>query len=99
MRDSTYFDPLTDAPFSGRVFHDFGGAEGGRQLEATLAEGTWEGELVVYHPTGRIRYQGEMSDGARCGAWIENENPAEPGTLHQAIREDLESLVIYPECP
>lgn len=99
VRDSTYFDPATGLPFSGRVFHDFGGEEGGRQLEAAMRDGTWEGELTVYHPTGRIRYEGEMSGGARCGVWVENENPVEPESAYQAIREDLESLVVYPECP
>ena len=99
VRDSTYFDPATGLPFSGRVFHDFGGEEGGRQLEAAMRDGTWEGELAVYHPTGRIRYEGEMSGGARCGVWVENENPVEPQSAYQAIREDLESLVVYAECP
>ncbi len=99
VRDSTYLDPVTEAPYSGRVFHDFDGEEGGRQLEATMEGGTWEGELTVYHPTGRIRYQGELSGGVRCGAWVENENPVEPESAYEAIKEDLESLVMYPECP
>ncbi len=99
VQDSTYLDPETMLPFSGRVFRDFSGTGGGRQLDATMRDGTWEGELTVFHEGGRIRYQGEMSGGARCGAWVENENPTEPESVYEAIKEDLESLVMYPECP
>ncbi len=99
VQDSTYLDPETMLPFSGRVFRDFPGTGGGTQLEAAMRDGTWEGELTVFHETGRIRYQGEMSGGARCGAWIENENPTEPESVYEAIKEDLESLVMYADCP
>ena len=110
VRDSTYLDSETLTPYTGPVVHHFAAAapsdedaesapERRRQLEATLRDGAWEGELTVYHPTGRIRYQGEMRAGARCGAWTENENADEPETVYEAIREDLESLVIYPDCP
>lgn len=98
VQDSTYLDPETMLPFSGRVFRNFAGEDGGPQLEASMRDGTWEGELTVFHETGRIRYQGEMSGGARCDAWVENENPTEPESVYEAIKEDLESLVIYPEC-
>ncbi len=86
-------------PYSGRVFRNFPGEEERVQLEATLRDGTWEGELTVYHETGRVRYQGEVSGGARCGGWIENEAPTAPETVYEAIKEDLESLVMYPGCP
>lgn len=99
VQDSTYLDPGTMLPYSGRVERYFRGDEGLLQLEATLRDGTWAGELTVYHESGRVRYQGEMSAGAQCGGWIENENPTEPESVYQAIREDLESLVMYPECP
>ena len=99
IQDSTYLDPASMLPYSGRVVRHFPGEDSLLQLEASLSDGTWEGELTVYHESGRVRYQGEMSGGAQCGGWIENENPAEPETVYQAITEDLESLVIYPECP
>ena len=100
VQDSTYLDPETMRPYSGRVLRHFPGDEDGRVfLEATLRDGTWKGELTIYHTTGRIRYQGEMSGGARCGAWTENENPVEPENVYDAIKEDLESIVLYPECP
>ena len=99
VQDSTYLDPETMLPFSGRVFRNFAGEGSGPQLEAAMRDGTWEGELTVFHESGRIRYQGEMSGGARCGAWVENENPTEPESVYEAIKEDLESLVMYPECP
>ena len=99
IQDSTYLDPVSMLPYSGRVIRHFQGEDSLLQLEATLRGGTWEGELTVYHESGRVRYQGEMSGGAQCGGWIENENATEPETVYQAITEDLESLVIYPECP
>ena len=98
VRDSTYLDPETLLPYSGRVFRDFPGEDGGTQLEATLRDGTWEGEFTIYHETGRIRYEGEMSGGSQCGAWVENDSPVEPESVYEAIKEDLESLVIYPDC-
>ena len=99
VQDTTYLEPATMLPYSGRVFRNFPGEEERVQLEATLRDGTWEGELTVYHETGRVRYQGEMSGGARCGGWIENEAPTAPETVYEAIKEDLESLVMYPGCP
>ena len=97
VQDSTYLDPETMLPYSGPVFRNFPADEGGTQFEATLRDGTWEGELTIYHETGRVRYEGEMSGGAQCGAWIENENPVESESIYEAIKEDLESLVIYPD--
>ncbi len=99
VQDSTYLDPETMLPYSGPVFRNFLGEEGRTQFEATLRDGTWEGEFTVYHETGRIRYQGEMSGGTQCGGWIENEDLVEPETVYEAIRQDLEALVIYPDCP
>lgn len=99
VQDSTYLDPETLLPYSGRVFRNFPGEAGGTQLEATLRDGTWEGDFTIYHETGRIRYEGEMSGGSQCGAWIENESAVEPESAYEAIKEDLESLVIYPDCP
>ncbi len=98
VQDSTYLDPGTLKPFSGPVIRHFRG-DGPPQLEATMHDGTWEGEMTIYHETGKVRYQGPMSRGARCGAWTENEEPHEPEDLYAAIKEDLESLVLYPECP
>lgn len=99
VQDSTYLDPVTMLPYSGPVFRNFPGEEGRTQFEATLRDGTWEGELTVYHGTGRVRYQGQMSGGAQCGGWIENEDWVEPETVYEAIKQDLEALVIYPDCP
>lgn len=100
VRDSTYLAPETMLPYSGRVTRHLPEEEGGLLLlEATLRDGTWEGEFTIYHSTGRIRYQGEMSGGARCGAWTENENPVEPENVYDAIKEDIESIVMFPECP
>ncbi len=99
VRDRTYVDPETMTPYSGQVFRFFPGKEETIQLRASLRNGTWEGELTVYHPTGRIRYQGEMSEGMQCGGWTENERPAAPESLYEEIKEDLASLVMYPPCP
>lgn len=98
--DSTYVDPDTGEPYSGYVTARWPERMGGgSRLEARLLAGTWEGEFTLYHPTGRIRQQGVMSGGAPCGGWVENENPAVPESMLQEVTEELESLVIYGECP
>ncbi|MGI9626056.1 MAG: hypothetical protein ACR2QM_04415 [Longimicrobiales bacterium] len=98
VQDSTYLDPETATPYTGPVFKRFVDGED-IQVEAVLVDGTWEGELTIYHTTGRIRYQGEMSGGAQCGGWVENEATVAPESAYEAIKEDLESLVMYPACP
>lgn len=98
--DSTYVDPATGTPYTGRVVARFPEAlGGGTELEARLEDGTWEGEFTLFHSTGRIRYQGGMAGGAQCGGWVENEDPVVPGSLLDEVTQELESLVIYPECP
>ena len=99
VQDQSYLDPDTMTPYSGPVFRTFPGQDEGVQLRATLRDGTWEGDLTVYHPTGRVRFQGEMSDGAQCGGWIEDDRPTAPESLYEEIKQDLESLVMYPACP
>ncbi len=99
LHDGAYLDPETMLPFSGPVVRRFPGPDARPQVVATIRDGLWEGELTLYHESGRIRGQGPMSGGARCGSWIENEEPEEPDDVYEAIKEDLESLVFYPECP
>ena len=95
----SYLDPGTGEPYSGPVFRTFPADPDRRQLEARLRGGTWDGELTVYHPTGRIRYQGEMANGSQCGGWIQTEEATPPDDPMEAVREELESIVIYPACP
>lgn len=98
--DSTYVVPETGEPYSGNVTAQWPERLGGRsRLEAGLVNGTWEGEFTLYHPTGRIRSKGWMSGGAPCGGWVENENPTVPESMLQEVTEELESLVIYGDCP
>lgn len=99
MRDSLYLEPGTMEPYSGPVFRMFSADEGGRvQLQATLRDGMLAGEVTVYHSTGRIRLQGETRRGVKCGGWVENERPGVPESAYEALKEELESLVIYPSC-
>lgn len=100
VRDSLYLDPETLAPYSGPVFRVFAPEDGGGvQLRAILRDGAWEGEMTIYHSTGRIRQQGETASGAKCGGWIENEQPNAPKSLYEEIKADLESLIMYAPCP
>ena len=99
VRDQTYLDPETLEPYSGPVFRSFPSPDEGVQVRATLRDGTWEGLLTVYHPTGRVRLQGEMSAGAQCGGWVEDDRPTAPESLYEEIKQDLESIVMYPACP
>lgn len=100
VRDSVYLDPETLGPYSGAVFRVFAPEDGGGvQLRATLRDGAWEGEMTIYHSTGRIRQQGETAGGVKCGGWIENERSDVPESLYEEIKADLESLVMYAPCP
>ena len=100
VRDSVYLDPETLVPYSGPVFRVFPPEDGGSlRLRATLRNGAWEGEMTVYHSTGRIRQQGETAGGAKCGGWTENDQPVAPASLYEEIKADLESLVMYAPCP
>ena len=99
QKDSTYLSPGTLEPFSGRMVRYFTDAPPKVQIEGTLESGTWEGELTVYHVSGRIRYQGRLSAGAPCGAWAENREHEAAESLYLMLKQDIESMGIYPECP
>ena len=68
-------------------------------LEGSLRDGLWEGELTVYHESGRIRYQGRLSRGAPCGAWVENRDDEPAGSLSRELKQEIESMGLYPPCP
>ena len=99
LQDSTYFVEETMAPFSGRVFKSFADDPGTVQLTGFLSNGLWNGELTVYFSNGRIRYQGELVDGERCGAWYEDRNEEPPEGLYLQLLEEIESLAMFPPCP
>lgn len=99
QQDSAYLTPGTLEPFSGAVVRYFPDAPGGVELEGRLEDGTWEGELTVYHRSGRIRYQGSLSRGAACGAWLENRKDEAAGSLYRDLKRDIESMGVYPPCP
>ncbi len=98
LRDSTYYDPQALAPYSGRVTSTFLQDPETVQLEGEMLEGIWHGELRVYHPDGRIRYEGRLERGAQCGAWTENTDPRPPEGLYQEFRALVETLAVYPPC-
>ena len=99
LQDSTYLVPGTLAPYTGDVFKYFPGQEGKVQLRGHLREGMWNGELTVYHPNGRIRYLGELAAGVKCGVWTENMDPDPPKSLYKELKQEIESMGLYPPCP
>jgi hypothetical protein len=99
LQDSTYLDSETLEPFSGDVFKTFPERPEDIQLTGSLLDGMWNGELTVYHATGRIRYQGRLVDGTQCGAWIENRESAVPESVYEELTQEIESLGLYPPCP
>ena len=99
VRGSTYLAPETMAPFSGRVFRPFPGDSTRTEVEGRLVDGTWHGELVVYHPSGRLRYAGSFAHGEKCGPWTEGLLDREPVNLYDELTSDIESMGIYPSCP
>jgi len=99
LQDSTYLTPGTLVPYTGDVFRYFPDRNGKVQLRGHLREGTWNGELTVYHPNGRIRYLGELADGVKCGVWTENMDPDPPENLYRELKQEIESMGLYPPCP
>lgn len=99
LRDSTYHEPSTLEPFTGNVVRRFAEDPGKIQLRGHLQDGTWNGELVVYHPNGRVRYMGTLAEGAKCGAWTENADPDPPESLYKELKQEIESMGLYPPCP
>ena len=99
LRDSIYLDGETLELFNGRVFKFFADRPSAVQLRDTLTDGRWNGELTLYYPSGRIRYQGELFDGARYGGWIENRGEAAPEDACDQLLQEIESLAMYPVCP
>jgi hypothetical protein len=98
-RDSTYLTPGSLKPFSGRVVRHFDDDPGKVQIEGTLENGVWEGEMTVYHESGRIRYQGRLSRGAPCGTWLENRDDEVTGSVFDELKKDIASMGVYPDCP
>lgn len=97
--DSTYYAPERMVPYSGRVFRAFPGDSKRMQIEGALLDGTWHGELRVYHRSGRVRYMGSFSRGERCGPWTENAWDREPVNLYDEFVSEVEAMAIYPPCP
>ena len=69
------------------------------QIEGELLEGTWHGELLVYHESGRIRYMGSFDRGDRCGPWTENTLDRDPVNLYDQLLSEVETMGLYPPCP
>ena len=99
VRDSTYYAPETMNPFSGPVFRPFADDTTTHEIVGRLLEGTWHGELIVYHPSGRVRYMGSFAHGQRCGPWTENALDREPEDVYEALRREIATLAMYPPCP
>jgi hypothetical protein len=99
LQDSTYLAPESMTPFSGDVVKHFPDQKGKIQLRSHLRDGMWNGEITVYHPNGRIRYLGELADGVKCGVWTENQDPDPPASLYRELKQEIESMGLYPPCP
>jgi hypothetical protein len=98
IEDSLYVSTDTGLPYTGTVFRTFPDQPENVQLEGALFDGTWDGELTVYHANGRIRYMGSFTEGDRCGPWTENLDSLPPVNLYDELVRDIESMGIYPPC-
>jgi hypothetical protein len=99
VRDSVYFEVGSQEPFTGDVVRHFQDEPEKVQLRGTLRDGTWNGEIIVYHPNGRVRYQGTLADGAPCGPWTENRDPDPPEDILAELKQEIEAMGLYPPCP
>jgi hypothetical protein len=96
--DSLYLDRETNLPYSGPVFRRFPNDATAVQLKGALLDGSWEGELTVYHPNGRIRYLGNFEAGKRCGPWTENADSVGVTDMYEELVSVVESMGLYPPC-
>ena len=96
--DSVYVVPETRAPFTGPIVRYFEEEPDKVQLTGALREGVFDGELVVYHPNGRVRYMGSFRDGDRCGPWTENADSTATGSVYEDLMREVETLGLYPPC-
>jgi hypothetical protein len=96
--DSLYVDPASMEPFSGEVVRYFDIDRSKVQMSGSLREGVWDGELVVYHPNGRVRYMGSFTGGDRCGPWIENADSVPTENAYEDLVREVESMGLYPPC-
>ncbi|MBO60921.1 MAG: hypothetical protein CMO63_02980 [Verrucomicrobiales bacterium] len=96
--DSLYVVPETLEPFSGPVVRYFEEPSDRVQLEGGLLDGVFDGELVVYHRNGRVRYMGSFREGARCGPWTENADSTGTRDVHEGLLREVETLGLYPPC-
>lgn len=96
--DSLYVVPETLEPFSGPIVRYFEEPSDRVELEGGLRDGVFDGELVVYHPNGRVRYMGSFRDGERCGPWTENADSTETGSVYDQVMREVETLGLYPPC-
>jgi hypothetical protein len=95
--DSLYVDAM-GSPYTGPVFRYFPDSVHRAQVEGYLRDGLWEGELVVYHANGRVRYMGSFVAGERCGPWTENADSVVVESVYDQLVREVESMGIYPPC-
>lgn len=98
LRDSVYMDAETLEPFTGGVERVFNDDPREVQLRGDLVNGMWNGDIIVYHENGRIRYMGSLADGEKCGEWIENRDSDPPSDILAELKQEIESLGIYEPC-
>jgi hypothetical protein len=98
LRDSTYYEPVTLEPYTGRVSSAFLTDSERTQIEGEMLDGVWHGDFRVYHLDGRIRYEGRLEHGVQCGAWTENTDPRPPSSIYEELVSEIESLGLYPPC-
>ena len=96
--DSLYVDPESGDPYTGPVVRWFGDDSTSVQIEASLLSGVWDGEMIVYHPNGRVRYMGSFADGERCGPWVENADSVPTESVYEDLVREVESMGLYPPC-
>lgn len=97
-RDSVYVEPTTGLAYSGPVYRTFASDPSKVEVEGELLNGIWDGELIVYHPNGRIRYMGSFVGGVRCGPWTENADSVPPVSVYAELFREIESMGVYPPC-
>jgi len=96
--DSVYVDSATGLPYTGLVERHFEDDTTSVQIEGFLLDGVWDGEMIVYHQNGRVRYMGSFAAGERCGPWVENADSTPTANAYEDLLREVETLGLYPAC-
>jgi hypothetical protein len=83
--------PMKEGRVDGRVQVYFGDSPEQLSLEADMANSTYNGELIGYHPSGKVSVKGQNSSGVPTGVWETYRE--EDGTVSERVMYEAGKVV------